>query len=260
MTVAAEELKACCAAAYESDAARFLLGESFHPGGPELTSRLAAALRVGPGQLAVDVASGRGSSAIQLARETGCSVIGVDLAYGNVEAATLAASRSGVGDRVRFVQGDAESLALEDATADGAICECALCTFPGKEKAVSELARILRSGARLALSDVVADVHRLPAELRTLAGRVACLGDALPFTGIVALLERAGLAVEAAEQHDAALALLIERVGARLRVARLLGGGPLTGRVERGLELVGLAREAVDAGRLGYAVVVARKP
>jgi arsenite methyltransferase len=33
-------VKQCCAALYESDAARLLLGDSFHPGGVELTERL----------------------------------------------------------------------------------------------------------------------------------------------------------------------------------------------------------------------------
>ena len=66
MTLAPEEAKACCAAAYSSAAARFLLGDSSHPGGAELTSRLIRALRVGPGATGVDVASGPGTSALQL--------------------------------------------------------------------------------------------------------------------------------------------------------------------------------------------------
>ncbi len=43
--LAPEELKACCASAYSGAAASFLLGDSFHPGGAALTSRLARALR-----------------------------------------------------------------------------------------------------------------------------------------------------------------------------------------------------------------------
>ena len=35
------DVKQCCAMAYGSDAARFLLGDSFHPGGVELTIELA---------------------------------------------------------------------------------------------------------------------------------------------------------------------------------------------------------------------------
>jgi hypothetical protein len=47
VTLAAEEIKACCAAAYSSAAARLLLGDSFYPGGAELTSRLVRSFRVG---------------------------------------------------------------------------------------------------------------------------------------------------------------------------------------------------------------------
>ena len=42
----AEAVKGCCASAYASEAARWLLGEHFHPGGAALTSQLARALEV----------------------------------------------------------------------------------------------------------------------------------------------------------------------------------------------------------------------
>jgi arsenite methyltransferase len=255
MTLAPEDVKARCAAAYASEAARFLLGDSYHPGGAALTSRLIAALRVGPGATVVDVASGPGTSALQLAQETGCDVIGIDLSLESVAAAAAAAAAAGLAGRVHFVEGDAEALPLPDASTDGALCECALCTFPGKEAATAELARVLKPGARLALSDVTADPGRLPAEVTSLAGWVACVADARPLEEIADLLAGAGLTVEATERHDGALAELLERVEARLRLARLL----LDGGVERGLELVGAARAALAAGTLGYGVVIARR-
>ena len=46
----AAELKTCCAALYESDFARLLLGDSFHPGGLPLTARLGELLSLAPGQ------------------------------------------------------------------------------------------------------------------------------------------------------------------------------------------------------------------
>ncbi len=255
MTLAPEEVKACCAAAYASDAARFLLGDSFHPGGAALTSRLIAALRVGPGATVVDVASGPGTSALQLVQETDCEVIGIDLSPESVAAATTAAAQAGLTGQVRFRRGDAEALPLPDASTDGALCECALCTFPGKEAAAAELLRVLRPGARLALADVTADPARLPAELTSLAGWIACIADARPLEEIAELLAGAGFTVEATERHDAALAKLLERVEARLRLARLL----LDGGVERGLELAAAAREALSGGALGYGVVIARR-
>ena len=156
MTLAPDELKSCCATAYSSAAARWLLGDTFHPGGARITSRLARALQVGPGELVLDVASGPGTSALQVARDTGCDIIGVDLAAESVAAATRAAETAGLAQRVRFVAGDAEALPLADAAVDGALCECALCTFPDKALAARQLTRVLKPGARVAIADITA--------------------------------------------------------------------------------------------------------
>lgn len=249
MTATTEELKSCCAAAYSSAAARFLLGESFHPGGAALTSELAAALQVGPGSTVVDVACGPGTSARQLARETGCTVVGVDLAP---PAATAEEPR------VRFRRGDAEALPLEDASMDGALCECALCTFPDKARAAAELARVLRPGGRLALSDMVAEPARLPAELAGLAAWVACIADAQPLPVLAERLEEAGFEIERTERRDRALAELINRVDVRLQVAAMLEGVVPPEALDQARPLLAAAREALGDA-LGYGVVVARR-
>lgn len=256
MSVAPDEVKACCAALYGSEAARYLLGDSLHPGGPELTTRLVDALGVGPGSVVVDVASGLGTSAILLAQRTGCDVVGVDLSRESVEVAREAAELAALASAVRFVEGDAEALPLEEESADGVLCECAFCTFPTKEAAAREVARVLRPGGVLTLSDVTAERDRLPAELCSLEACVACLGDARPLEEIAGLVRDAGLAVELTERHDEALASMAERVEARLRVARMVFGEL----IDPVLELARLARRAVAEGSLGYAVVIARKP
>jgi arsenite methyltransferase len=65
--------------------------------------------------------------------------------------------------------------------------------------------------------------------------------------------------VETTERHDRALMEMLDRVDARLRVARLLGpvlgGGPARGR-----ELVAAAKDAAARGVLGYGVVIASRP
>jgi arsenite methyltransferase len=238
------ELKDCCAAAYSSPFAQFLLGDTFHPGGAKLTARLAAALGVGPGDVVVDLASGLGRSALQVARETGCEVVGVELSADNV------AEARGAGDeRARFVQGDAEALPFEDKSFDGALCECSFCLFPDAQQAAAEIARVLRPGGRLALSDVVAEPERLAPELRTLLAEDACIARARPLEEVVRLLEAAGLQVASAERRDGALAELIEQIACRLRPLGL----------DR-LPLLATARSAVQDGVLGYGVVVARRP
>jgi ubiquinone/menaquinone biosynthesis C-methylase UbiE len=259
MTVAAEQVKACCASVYGSAAARYLLGERLHPGGAELTSRLIGALEARRGQRLADIACGPGASALQLACESGCEVIGIDLSPQNVADASQSAAEAGLADRVSFTRGDAESLPLAGASIDGALCECALCTFPEKVGAAAELARVLRPGARLALSDMTV-AGELPPELRTLAAWVACMADALSLAQIVALLEDAGLDVARTESHDGALVELLERVEARLRAASVLAPAAVGAEsVERGLELLSAARDAVQEERLGYAVVIAER-
>ncbi len=256
----AAAIKACCAAAYSGPAARYLLGDSLHPGGFALTDELVGSLRARPGAVVVDVGSGPGASALRLAHRTGCRVIGVDLAPELIAEATRRAEAAGCADRVRFVKGDAESLPLGEGAADGVLSECALCTVPDKSAAVRELVRVLRPGGRFAISDMTADPERLPAELRSLAGWVACIGGAQPLGTTALVLEQAGLAVELAAQRDRVLVELVDRVGARLRAARLLGVPGLEGEIERGLELVRAARSAVDAGVLGYGVLVGHRP
>jgi SAM-dependent methyltransferase len=246
MTLAAEEIKACCAAAYSTPAARFLLGASFHPGGAALTSRLARALEVGPGDVVVDVACGPGTSAHQLARETGCAVIGVDLAPPAVTD----------DPRVRFLRGDAEALPLNDASMDGALCECALCTFPDKDAAAGELVRVLRPGTRVALADLTADPARLPPSLASLQAWVACIADARLLDEIATLLERAGLAVEETAQHNDALAAMLDRIEARLSVAAMVAPEAIAAAGA----LLGQARGALESGLLGYGVVIASRP
>ena len=259
MTVAAEQVKACCASVYGSAAARYLLGERLHPGGAELTSRLIGALEAHGGETLADIACGPGASALQLARETGCEVIGIDLSPQNVVDASRWAAEAGLADRVSFTCGDAESLPLPDASIGGVLCECALCTFPEKTAAAAELARVLRPGARLALSDVTV-AGELPPQLRTVAAWVACIADARSLAQIVALLEDAGLTVTHTEAHDGALVDLLERVEARLRAARVLAPSAVGAEdVERGLELLTAVREAVNEEQLGYGVVIAER-
>jgi arsenite methyltransferase len=252
------EVKSCCAAAYSSAAARFLLGDSFHPGGSDLTSKLIRRLGVGPGATVVDVASGRGTSSLQLARELGCQVVGVELSPTNVAAAGEAATEAGFSSQARFLVGDAEALPLDDESMDGALCECALCTFPDKEASVRELARVLRPGARLVLADMSAEPERLPETLRNLAAWVACIGDARPADELGALLGGAGFEVEHVERHDDELRRLLDRIEARLRTASLLGGDFLGDGIAQGRELVQAALDALASGSLGYVSMTAR--
>ncbi len=256
-------LKTCCAAAYQSEWARLLLGESFHPGGLALTERLGMLLDLKPGQRVLDVAAGQGTSAIFLARRFGCEVLGVDYGEASVRQATEAAERAGVAHLVRFEQGDAERLGAADSMFDALICECAFCTFPDKRAAASEFWRVLRPGGRMGLSDLTR-AGPVPETLQDLLAWIACIADAQPLEQYARCLQDAGLRVDVVESHDAALGSLVQEIRAKLLGAELLVklrkiNLPSAG-FDQARVLARAAAEAVKAGTFGYALMTAAKP
>ena len=259
------EIKACCAAGYQSDVVALILGESYHPGGAALSHRLAGAVGVTDGCEVLDVASGPGSTAMLLAREFRASVLGVDLGEGAVAQASRRAADAGMlghgPGQVHFEVGDAERLPLADASVDVVVSECALCTFPDKLAAAAEMARVVRRGGRIGITDVVLDPARLDPELADLAGWVACLADARPVEGYQAIFGSAGLETVSVERHDEALGDMIDMIDARITALAMARSAALAdvdlASVRR---RVAVARRAVADGVAGYALMVARRP
>jgi arsenite methyltransferase len=255
-------LKTCCATLYASDWARLLLGDSFHPGGLALTERLGTLLDLKPGQRVLDVAAGRGTSAIFLAQRFGCAVVGVEYGGTAVVEANALAAEAGLADRVRFEQGDAEQIPFAAGAFDAVICECAFCTFPDKRAAAAEFARVLRRGGRAGLSDLTCSGTLAP-ELEGLLAWVACIADARPIDEYGAYLAGAGFSVDLVEPHQDALAELVQVVRTRLLGAELLvklKQVDLPGAdFEQAKALARHAAEAVRQGTLGYALLVGMK-
>ena len=251
--------KGCCARLYESDAVRWLLDDQLHPGGDRLTRRLAELAGVEPGRRVLDVACGSGATALVLARELGCDVVGVDLGSRAIEQATAAARAAGLHARARFVLGDAEALPFPDGGFDIALSECSLCTFPDKRSAIAEMTRVVRPGGTLAIADVTADLDALPAPLRSAAARIACIADARSADEYASMLCDAGCEAPAVEPHDAELRSMADRVQARLRVARMLTPpGEQRERVAAAAKLATMAINSLANGTLGYALITAR--
>lgn len=259
----AAEAKACCAATYGSDVVELLFGESYHPGGLTLTRRLVGRLGPHAGARVLDVASGRGTSALMVAGEFGVDVTGVDLSVANVALASGAAHAAGLAGRARFQVGDAERLPVDDGAFDAAVCECGFCTFPDKPTAAAELARVLRPGGRLGITDVTVDPDRLPPELTSLGAWIACVADARPVDEYAALLTAAGLTVTHTERHDNAMTTMIDQIQARFTVVRLTARAQaeaLGVDFARAPMVLAAARAAVAEGVLGYALLTAVKP
>ncbi|MGH3713184.1 MAG: methyltransferase domain-containing protein [Micromonosporaceae bacterium] len=258
-----QELKACCASAYSSDLVAMLLGDSYHPGGLALTRRLAGQLGLPRGARVLDVAAGRGTTALLLAAEHGVRVDGLDLSASNVALAQGAADAAGLGGQVTFTAGDAERLPYPDRAFDAVVCECALCTFPDKPTATAELARVLRPGGRVGITDVTAAPDRLPAELTGVAAWIACIADARPVEEYAALLAAAGLRVRLTEGHDRAMTRMIDQIEARIGMVRITArtrAEALGLDFDRAAPVLSAARAAVADGALGYHLLVAEKP
>ena len=256
------QLKACCATFYEGDLARLLLGEVFHPGGLALTTHLGETIGLKQSDHVLDVACGRGLSAVDLAEVFGCRVTGIDYGGENVAAAQALAQARGLAERTAFRQADAEGLPFADGGFDAVIVECSFCTFPNKKAAAAEMARVLRPGGRVALTDMTVS-GSLPHQLHSLLSWVACISGAGRVEDYVAILGAAGFEAFVVEDQRQALLELVTEVRRRLLVAELavalkridLGGVDLP----EAKGLATLARELIEDGTVGYALVVATK-
>jgi ubiquinone/menaquinone biosynthesis C-methylase UbiE len=258
-----KSVKQCCAQLYESDLAKILLGDSFHPGGLRLTEGLGELLRLTPESRVLDVASGTGTSAFFLAERFGCHVVGIDYSSQNIVQANELAATKGLESRVRFDRGDAERLPFPDAAFDAVLCECAFCTFPNKIDAAREFARLLRPNGRVGLSDLTRG-PTLPKELDGLLAWIACIADAQPVAGYVEYLRSANFDVEKVELHDEALTETVQQIRMKLLSAEVLVGLKklaLPGSdFTSAKKMAQSALTAIQEGQLGYAVLIAVKP
>jgi arsenite methyltransferase len=249
------DLKARCATFYESEPVRLLLGDRVHPGGERLTRRLADLVGISSGDRVLDVASGRGTTARLLAAERGATVLGVELSPRLTTGAEQAASQDGLGHLVTFRTGDAERLPVDGPRFDVVLCECALCTFPDQAAAVGGFRRSLRPGGRIGLADVTLDRDRVPRELDTPIGRVACVAGARPASGYEHLLLANGFVDVVIEPHPEAALAVVDSIRDGLESMR--GSLRAFFDVPAALRVADIAAAAVHDGTIGYALITA---
>lgn len=148
-----------------------------------------------PGEVCVDLGSGRGRDAIRMAEIAGPTgkAYGIDTAGGMLDKARREARKLGVAN-VEFLHGAFEALPLPDATVDLVISNCAINHATDKHATWSEVRRVLRPGGRFVVSDIYA-VDDVPDEYRTDPAAVAeCWAGAVRRDVYLATLAAVGFA------------------------------------------------------------------
>ena len=247
----------CCAAFYDRAEVRYLLGDSLHPGGIDLTLRMAQHLDLGDAQSVLDVACGRATSLRAIGKAWPVNGVGLDAGVAQPGPGSNGASR------IELHRGDAHNIPFDDGRFDAVLCECALSTFHDQARALSEMRRVLRPGGRLALSDMVVE-GEVPEELEDWVNAGTCLAGALGFSGYENALDQAGFRI--VEHWDASQGLheMMGRIKRNLlgfALARATGNLPLNVfiDVKEGRALLRVAEQAVRDGVIGYGVYIAER-
>jgi demethylmenaquinone methyltransferase/2-methoxy-6-polyprenyl-1,4-benzoquinol methylase len=99
----------------------------------------------------LDVATGTAAVAIELARRTGCRVVGLDQSAEMLAEGRSRVDAAGLGDRIELVRGEAERLPFEDESFDGLTFTYLLRYVEDPRATLAELARVVRPGGTIAM-------------------------------------------------------------------------------------------------------------
>jgi len=156
------------------------------------------------GETVLDLGSGGGIDVILSARRVGAAgkAYGLDMTDEMLELARRNAAEADV-ENVEFLKGYIEEVPLPDAGVDVVISNCVINLSADKPKVFAEMARVLRPGGRLGISDVVAADELTPEERAERGDYAGCIAGALSFAEYRTELERAGFGdIEVEATHE----------------------------------------------------------
>jgi SAM-dependent methyltransferase len=151
-------------------------------------------LALQPGETVLDLGSGPGLDVFLAARLVGPAghVIGVDMTPAMLERARASAAKIGL-PQVEFREGRLEALPVESGSIDAVTSNCVINLVPDKRAVFAEVARVLRPGGRIVISDILLD-GRLPAAVeKDLLAYVGCVSGAMRREEYFARVGAAGL-------------------------------------------------------------------
>jgi arsenite methyltransferase len=149
------------------------------------------------GETVVDLGSGGGLDVFLAAGKVGSSgrAIGIDMTPEMIELARKNATKrlaEGAPDNVEFYLSTIDQLPLSDATVDCVISNCVINLAPNKTDVFREIARVLKPGGRVAISDVALKKPLPPEISNDLLAYVGCIAGAITIDDYRAGLIAAG--------------------------------------------------------------------
>ncbi len=158
------------------------------------------------GERVLDLGSGGGIDVLLSARRVGPTgrAIGLDMTDEMLALAQRNAADAGA-TNVEFLRGQIESIPLPAASVDVVISNCVINLAVDKPAVFREIARVLRPGGRMGVTDIVADDTLSPAERAERGSYTGCIAGALSYAEFRAGLEAVGLTgVTVTRTHDVA--------------------------------------------------------
>jgi arsenite methyltransferase len=145
------------------------------------------------GEIVLDLGSGGGIDVILSARRVGPAghAYGLDMTDEMLELARRNAAEADLGN-VTFLKGLIEEIPLPDATVDVVISNCVINLSTDKPAVLREVGRVLRTGGRIGISDVVAEDRLQPGERAERGSYVGCIAGALSVSEYTEGLRAAG--------------------------------------------------------------------
>jgi SAM-dependent methyltransferase len=147
-----------------------------------------------PGERVLDLGSGGGIDVLLSARRVGPTgrAIGLDMTDEMLALAQRNASQAGAVN-VEFLKGQIEAIPLPADSVDVVISNCVINLAADKPAVLGEIARVLRPGGRMGVSDIVADDGLTPEQRAERGSYVGCIAGALSFAEYTRGLAAVGL-------------------------------------------------------------------